>query len=213
MAPAKVVSLQPAQLTRAKLLRAAAKVLARRGFCGITHQEVCDTAGVMRTMLFAKFGGLTGLMRALAHDPEFWPQSRELIGKEEIFLRKLCPADLMAEFFHRFTRALLSRPHTLEVLAWENVQRTPLTKALEEGRERTALEFFELMEKDPPPGVDVTALVAVLAAALQWLAIRSRHTRYYGGLDLMSEQDWQRIDLAVRHVLRAALGEDRQNLT
>lgn len=201
----KIIPLHDKDLARRQLIMAAGEVLAGQGFEKISHQAVCDAAGVRRGLLFKYYGGLTGLMRALGSDPGFWPQAGELIADDEAKLRAMAPEDLMTEFFIRLGRALRDRPQTLQVLAWEGVERTPLTRALEMGRERTALEFFELMETDPPASVDLTALVAILAASVNWLSIRSLRTRFYGGMDLRSPKGWERVECAMGHILRAML--------
>ena len=80
-----------------------------------------------------------------------------------------------------------------------------LTRALEEVRVKTALEFFELMQTDPPEEVDLTALVMILAAAVNFLAVRSRMHRSLGGVDLQTEAGWKRIDATLDLMLERTL--------
>jgi len=106
--------------------------------------------------------------------------------------------------------ALLRRPVTLDILAWEAVERNDLTRALEEVRAKTALEFFELMEEDPPDEVDLTALVMLMAGAVNFLAVRSRVHRSLGGVDLSSQRGWRRFERTIDQVMRAVLAHPEE---
>ena len=111
----------------------------------------------------------------------------------------------MAEFFKRYMRAIRRRPLTLEILSWEARERNAYTRVLELGRERTALEFFEHMEQDPPEDVDLSVLVALVAGAVHFLTVRSRVGDFFGGLDLRAEEDWRRVERAIEDLFRRSL--------
>ena len=111
----------------------------------------------------------------------------------------------MSLVFKRYVHAILDRPQTLEILAWEAIERNELTRELEDIRAKTALEFFELMEEDPPEEVDLTALVIFMAGAVNFLAVRSRIHRTLGGVDLHSVHGWKRIEETMDKLLEGIL--------
>jgi len=201
----KIIPLRDAELTRERLVWAVGEVLVREGFQGLTEAKVCAQAGVERRLLFKHFHGLMELLATFRASSGFWPSAAELIAGDGETLRGLPPSELMAEFFKRYLRAMRKRPQTLEILAWEARERNTYARVLELGRERTALEFFEHMGEDPPEDVDLSVLVALMAGAVHFLAVRSRHCDSYGGLDLRSDEDWLRIERAIEDLFRRTL--------
>jgi AcrR family transcriptional regulator len=190
----KVIPIRNKEITKEKLVRAVGKVLAEVGFQRLGVNMIAREAGVDKKLIYRYYHGLEGLVAEYGRTVEFWPTAEELLGEDAESIREMAPSELMSQFFRRYLRAILRRPQTLEILAWEGVVRNDLTRALEEVRVRTALEFFELMRADPPEEVDLTALVMILAASVNFLAVRSRMHRHLGGVDLQSEAGWKRIE-------------------
>lgn len=201
----KVIPIRNKEITREKLVQAVGKVLAEVGFRQLGVNMVAREAGVDKKLIYRYFHGLNGLVAAYGETVEFWPSAEELLGDDREHVRDMAPHALMSLFFRRYLRAILKRPQTLEILAWEALERNELTKALEEVRVRTALEFFEFMEQDPPEDVDLTALVMLLAGAVNFLAVRSRIHSSIGGVDLCSEKGWERIEQCMAAVLEKTL--------
>lgn len=202
---AKVVPIRSREMTMEKLIRAVGKVIASVGFQNLGVNHVAREAGVDKKLIYRYFGGLHDLVAAYGQTVEFWPPAEELLGSDKEIIRRLPPHELMSLFFKRYLRAILIRPNTLEILAWEAVERNELTRCLEEVRVKTALEFFELMESDPPEEVDLTALVLIMAGAVNFLAVRSRIHRSLGGVDLRSEQGWQRVEKVIDQLMQGIL--------
>jgi len=190
----KVIPIRNKEITKEKLVRAVGKVLAEVGFQRLGVNMIAREAGVDKKLIYRYYHGLEGLVAEYGRTVDFWPTAEELLGEDADSIREMAPSELMAQFFRRYLRAILRRPQTLEILAWEGVVRNDLTRALEEVRVKTALEFFELMRTDPPEDVGLTALVMILAASVNFLAVRSRIHRSLGGVDLQTEAGWKRIE-------------------
>ena len=201
----KVVPIRNKEITQDRLVRAVGKVLAEVGFHRLGVNLVAREAGVDKKLIYRYFGGLDGLVAAYGKTVEFWPTAEELLGDDSETIRRMAPSALMSLFFKRYLRAILNRPQTLEILAWEALERNDLTLGLEEVRVKTALEFFELMAQDPPDDVDLTALVLLMAGAMNFLAVRSRIHSSIGGVDLRSEEGWRRIECTVDLILSKTL--------
>lgn len=200
-----VIPIRNKEITKSKLITAVGKVIAEVGFTQLGVNMVAREAGVDKKLIYRYFHGLEGLVAAYGQTVEFWPTAEELLGADKDVVTRLEPDKLMALFFRRYLRAILDRPQTLEILAWEAVERNRLTAELEEVRVKTALEFFELMEKEPPEEVDLTALVLFMAGAVNFLAVRSRKHRSLGGVDLQSQEGWERIELTIDQLLAGIL--------
>ena len=201
----KVIPIRNKEITKEKLVRAVGKVIAEVGFQRLGVNMVAREAGVDKKLIYRYYQGLQGLVAEYGRTLEFWPSAEELLGEDAERIRQMEPHALMAQFFKRYQRAILRRPQTLEILAWEAMERNDLTRALEEVRVRTALEFFELMQTDPPAEVDLTALVMIMAGAVNFLAVRSRIHRSLGGVDLQSEAGWKRIEDTLELMLERTL--------
>ncbi|WP_319544184.1 TetR/AcrR family transcriptional regulator [uncultured Pseudodesulfovibrio sp.] len=190
----KVIPIRNKELTKTKLIKAVGKVVAEVGFQRLGVNLVAREAGVDKKLIYRYFDGLQGLVAAYSQTVDFWPPVEELLGDDRDCIKKMPSHELMSLFFKRYLKAILRRPHTLEILAWEAIERNELTKVLEEVRVKTALGFFEMMEEEPPEDVDLTALVLIMAASVNFLAVRSRIHRSLGGVDLQSEAGWKRIE-------------------
>jgi len=201
----KVIPIRNKKITKEKLIKAVGRVMADVGFQQLGVNMVAREAGVDKKLIYRYYSGLQGLVTEYAQTLDFWPSAEELVGEDKDRLKKMEPHELMGLFFKRYLRAILNRPHTLEILAWEAIERNDLTKALEEVRVKTALEFFELMENEPPEEVDLTALVLFMAGAVNFLAVRSRKHKSLGGVDLQSEEGWGRIEKTIDQLLIGVL--------
>lgn len=202
----KVIPIRNKELTKKKLVKAVGKVIGNIGFQRLGVNMVAREAGVDKKLIYRYYHGLQGLVAEYAQTLDFWPSAEELVGQDKEMIGHMVPHELIALFFKRYLRAILGRPYTLEILAWEAVERNELTKVLEEVRVKTALEFFELMEEEPSIDVDLTALVLFMAGAINFLAVRSRNHRSLGGVDLQSEQGWKRIEDTIDQIMIGVLG-------
>ena len=203
----KIVPLRNKEITKRKLIKAVGHVLADVGFHQLGINMVAREAGVNKKLIYRYFNGLPGLVSAYGQTAEFWPTLDELLGGDRELIKMMPTHGVMSEFFKRYLRAILSRPHTLEILAWEAVERNHLTKILEEGRVKLALSFFELMQEDPPEKVDLTALVLIVAGAVNYLAVRSRIHSSLGGIDLQSSEGWNRVERCIEMIMQKMLYE------
>lgn len=205
MSNSKVIPISSPDTTRQRLINAAGAVLAKYGFNATSVDKICLEAGVHRSILHRYFKGLPGLLAAFAESQAFWPSSRELLQKAETPLAGLSAGEQLSLFFKCYMTALRERPLTLEILAWESLERHELTRPLEEIRVRTALEFFEQLEGQIPDHLDLTAIVLLFAAAANFLVVRSRTNSSLGGVDLHSPQGWRRIEGAIDLLLKSTL--------
>jgi AcrR family transcriptional regulator len=204
-----VIPIDTRELIRGKLLAAVGPALAREGFKRLDEDLVAREAGVQRYNIFRYFGGLPGLITAFGESSLFWPRVEELMRETPEDFRHLSPEKQVATFFKSLLATLRRRPLTLDIMAWEALERNELSKRLEDVRVRTSLEYFENMQGEIPDEIDLSAIVALLAGAVQFLTIRSRNTRSFGGIDLESEKGWRRIEKAIDVLLGGSLTDTK----
>lgn len=189
----KVIPIYEKETTEDKLIVSVGRILARQGFSGFDAETVAAEAGVDRSVIYRTYGGLEGLVAAFGETGDFWPDLGELLRHADRQVESMSPGEVMAAFFKALISALLKRPQTLEIMAWEGVERSKFSRILEQVRVRTSLEYFEHMKQDPPGNVDLTALVALIASGAVSMAVRSRVNRFFGGIDLHSDKGWERV--------------------
>ncbi len=187
--------------TRKQLIEAVGQLLMEKGFAGLGVNAVARQAGVDKVLIYRYFDGLPGLMEAFGQDRDFWPSIEELAGGDVDAYQRLALDEKLVVLSQNFLEGLRNRPVTLEVLAWEMVQRNALTEILEEIRERRMLKFAEMFLADEAGHIDLLAITTVLGAGIMYLLCRARSIRWYNGIDLSSEDGWQRIDAGSRQII------------
>ena len=187
--------------TEDRILAAVGEVLARDGFAAVGVNAIAKHAGVDKVLIYRYFGGLPELLRVWGHSGRFWPRVDELLGAEPQTLLALPAAERYARFFEHFIDALRERPLTLELLAAEVVQRNELCAILESEREAWGEEASRVLggpELAREPWMQGVTLL--LVAGVQYLLVRSRHIRLFGGLDLRSNESWTHLKQSVREL-------------
>lgn len=207
MSGVKVIPIGKPRTVRQRILESLGDLLARQGFDGLSLDVVAKTAGLERAVLLRHFQDLDDIVTAFGQSAAFWPTVAEL--REEVADRfaSMPPRAQLAHFFKATIRGLLARPRTLDILAWELMTRNRYTRLLEYPRVRAALEFFETVTGEVPESLDLTAVVAVLGGAGIFLAVRSRQSGVFGGLNLYDDTDRERVDRVLDLLLSGILRE------
>jgi len=193
MSGRRIIPIDDTQALRRKLVTAVGQVLARDGYLSATPDRVARAARVPRDALFRQFRGMDGLVAEFAASEAHWPGPEELAGGDLAAFQRLPLAGQLAAVYRGYGAALRHRPQTVQILSWEARQRNGFTKILENVRVRRSLEVFELGAADFPEDVDMSAVVAVAAAAMLHLAVRTVTCGHFGGLDLDLDQGWRRV--------------------
>jgi AcrR family transcriptional regulator len=198
------VSERPARdrgATEARILAAVGEVLARDGFGGIGVNAVARQAGVDKVLLYRYFGGLPELLATWGHSGRFWPGLDEILGADPKAFLALPVAERYARFMEHFIDGLRARPLTLEILAAEVLERNELTAILEAEREAWGEEASGLLGgKEFARRPELQGLTLLLVAGVQYLLVRSRRMRLFGGIDIRSDDGWATLKAAVRRM-------------
>ncbi|WP_051694113.1 TetR/AcrR family transcriptional regulator [Desulfohalovibrio reitneri] len=197
---AKVIPITKPRDTRDKCLEVVLDLLAERGYSGLSLEAVAARASVETRVLHRLFGGLQGLVLAAGETDAHWPDLDEL---QSLASTPADPEEQVAVFYEALLEALAERPRTARILAWELVDRSPHAELMERKRVRTSLEWFEALPDGlPEEEADLGAVVAVLAAACSYLALRAGVRPQYGGVDLRSPKGRGRLAEAFRRLTR-----------
>ena len=185
--------------TEARIVAAVGEVLARDGFGGTGVNAIAKQAGVDKVLIYRYFGGLPELLKHWGTSGRFWPGVDELIGKRPAAFLALPVAERYARFMEHFIDGLRARPLTLEILAAEVAQRTELTVILESEREAWGEQAAKLLGgKEFADRPELRGLTILLISGVQYLLVRSRKIRVFGGIDIQSDAGWAELKAAVR---------------
>jgi len=187
------------EATKARILGAVGVVLARDGFGAVGVNAIAKEAGVDKVLIYRYFGGLPELLREWGASGRFWPRVAELLGADPKAFHRLAAPERYARFFEHFIDALRERPLTLEILAAEIVERNDLTAILEAEREAWGEEASRLLaagEFARRPAL--RGLTLLLVAGVQYLLVRSRKIRIFGGVDLKKDAGWDELKASIR---------------
>ena len=185
--------------TQARILAAVGEVLARDGFSGTGINSIAKQAGVDKVLIYRYFGGMPELLKQWGTSGRFWPGVDELLAEDQAAFHALPTAERYARFMEHFIDGLRSRPMTLEILAAEVAQRTELTVILEAEREAWGEQASRLLGgKEYADRPELRGLTILLIAGVQYLLVRSRKIRVFGGIDIQSDAGWVELKAAVR---------------
>ena len=185
--------------TEERILAAVGTVLARDGFGAVGVNAIAREAGVDKVLIYRYFGGLPELLQRWGASGRFWPGVDELLAPDPQALLALPAAERLATFFERFIDALRARPLTIEILAAEIVQRNELTAILETEREQWGARAEQVLggaEWRERPHLQGTTLLWI--AGVQYLLVRARTIRIFGGIDLRTDAGWSALKDSLR---------------
>jgi len=187
------------EATRRRIVGAVGELLAARGFRALGINAIARRARADKALIYRYFGGLRGLLRAYAEDGDFWWQVEDLVGPHLPAPAEETLAGWLGLVFRRHVAALRARPETIEIMAWETIERNELTAALAEVRERRSLTVMKMLtDRFPvPANLDVPAVAALFGAATNYLLIRSRGIRVFQDVDLGDDKGWDRLFKAI----------------
>jgi AcrR family transcriptional regulator len=191
--------------TEARLREAMLAVLAEGGFGALTPTAVAAVAGVDKMLIYRYFGGMEGLMTAVANGPHVFPTFEDVCGGDPDAARALPVSERAALVLDNMAHVLMARPAVLELMVWELVERNALTAIAETARETMGLRIVSELFADVREPEMAGAVSAILSAGVTYLVLRRRKIRWFNGIDLRSDAGWAQIHLAVS-LMTAGLG-------
>ncbi|MCG8480438.1 MAG: TetR/AcrR family transcriptional regulator [Spirochaetales bacterium] len=197
--------------TERSLIEAFGALLAEKGFAAVGMRAVAGQAGVNKTLIYRYFGGLEGLARAYAGSVEYWPTLEEAFGAPPAEIVSLPAVDRWFALADNYPAAIRKRPQTVEILAWETIERNAITIALEEPREQFGLELVKTLQQGVDPSVDIAALLTIAAGTYHYFAVRSCTIDTYNGIDITSEKGVNRLTEMLRRLGSVVLGDAAHN--
>lgn len=192
--------------TEARILHAIGDLLLEpEGFRGLGVNALAERARVDKVLIYRYFGGLEGALGAYGAETDLWPGVEEAMGGKVDADGDL--ADVLTRLVTGYLAALRKRPATLEIMAWSACAANPLTEALAAARAAWEKDVTERVfrNRKVPARVDIRAVLAILAAAADGIAVRERLQKSFNGMPVGDAVGRKRIDDAVRQIVEGVL--------
>jgi AcrR family transcriptional regulator len=192
--------------TKQRLLDAVGRLLSRDGFTALGVNAVAQEAGTDKVLIYRYFDGFAGLLDAYAQGESFWPTNAQLVGDDPAGFLALPYSERLVRLLRNYLGEMRRRPVTHAILAWEVISRNELTAKLEDVREKRGIDLLGLVG-EPPPGIDVPAVFAIVSATVSYLLMRARLIRIFLGIDLHTDEGWARIEAVITLFIRKLFDE------
>ena len=134
--------------TQEKILEAATRLFAERGYDGASIREIEQAAGVNRGLITYHFGTKDDLWKAMA-GRTFMPYLDDLRGKLDL-LRALDGATRQRMLIEHFIRTSAARPHMNQIMIRENFAQSWRTDWLVRGFLLPMRELSDALGEDAP---------------------------------------------------------------
>jgi AcrR family transcriptional regulator len=192
--------------TEHKMIRAVGTLLARDGFQGMGVNALAREAGVDKVLIYRYFGSLDTLIDRYCQEVDFWPTADELVSYDEPAAMKLPPSERLALIVNNLGRALLRRPLTQEIIAWELAAPSEFSRHLNAARKRVTAELFQrffpevTIPEEGPSSDPYREAYYLLIAAVVLLIVRNRQDLLFDRRDLNDESHWQVFERTIERM-------------
>lgn len=192
--------------TEHKMIRAVGTLLARDGFQGMGVNALAREAGVDKVLIYRYFGSLDTLIDRYCQEVDFWPTADELVSYDEPAAMRLPPSKRLALIVNNLGRALLRRPLTQEIIAWELAAPSEFSRHLNAARKRVTAEIFQRffpevkVPDQGPSGDPYREAYYLLIAGVVLLIVRNRQDLLFDRRDLNDETHWQVFERTIERI-------------
>lgn len=189
-----------------KLLDAFETVICRNGVENVGVNAIIKEAGVGKGLLYEYFGSLDGLAEAWVKRRHLLPDMQEVTGEPLASFSKKPFAEQVATLHVSYANMLKNNAVALQILAEDILTLGQLPSALKVIRNqigKTHERFFT--EVTPITDSDDVALVFILQAAANYLALRAQSSPNYNGVMLDTEEGWNQLMAMMTRVSELAI--------
>lgn len=183
-------SAEKREATKTALINAFEDIVAEQGVTAVGVNAVAKKAGVGKPLIYKYFGGFDGLVAAWAAQSKIWGSDEDIFA-DLANNRDADPIALIRNYMTRAATDLRQKPVALQMMAQALMGNSELTAGLDAAKQDSSQHHDALYQDggvfDDP---DTSALLLVMYAASQYLALRSLSQSNFNGIPLDTEQGW-----------------------
>lgn len=184
-----------------RIVEALEEVLGEQGLDSVSVNTVAERAGVSKVLIYRYFGGMEGLFEYYVKMGRLFPAYAPAVLAQ---LQPVQPADLApmwsSQVLQLFRQLRASRA-AREIVKATVQENDSLAAVISQAQDEELTRMVDQLSF--VKGGDHQATSAVLLGALSYLTILAQNNRPLIGIDLRSEEGWQRIEGAVKVIYKA----------
>ena len=196
--------------TQQKLLQAVSDLVQQQGFAALGVNAVAQQAGVSKMLIYRYFDSYNGLLKEWALRHNFWaevaeetltqidgPAPEAIAGganKPELYQHY---TDLLNSLFSRQADSLRASAIRREVIRWMLVEENEVSRSVMQQVEDMGVAISQAYRTRITSNRDLEAAVGVLIGGVYYLALISDRTNVFNGIDLQSNEGWERIKSSI----------------
>lgn len=192
--------------SKLKLINAVGKVLAEKGYTGLTATNIAKSAGLSRRLISIYFDSVDNLIETYVRNKDYWTAAsgsvEEMIKENEsIDTKKIIDYLLQNQLEHFY-----NNPEMQKIILWEISQKTKIMYEVCEDREQLGSKVFELADKEfKNSTLDIRAVTALLVAGIYYMVLHGKSTdTLFCGIDINQSEGMNRIKNAITSILQKA---------
>ncbi len=196
------MSIKNKKETKQKLLDAVGKILIEDGFQNLGINAVAKKAGISKVLIYRYFNDFDGLLSSFAEQKDYWLNEGSaftdfLDHAKENDMRSAAP-----KLFQNMFNDLIRNRELQEIKRWELFENNPVIENIGKMREEIGIKQMkkvaEILKSDEK---EIQETTAVIIAGLYYLALRSKTTEMFNGINLRTKEGQERITRAIETIL------------
>jgi AcrR family transcriptional regulator len=191
------------KISENRLMDAFETILLRDGVNGLGVNAIVSEAGVGKGLIYHYFDGLNGLAKAWMKRADLAPEKEEIAGEGLAAFMQKSAAEQLASIEVNYATMLRERPAACQILAETLKVGSSLPESLEAVRLEVGKSHEELlMSVEEFQSPENMALIFVLQAASNYLAMRANSSPNYNGVQLDTDEGWEMMMGMIRTVAK-----------
>lgn len=203
-----IVLMKDRKSTEEQILTALDRLILDKGFRSLGVNAVAREASVSKVLIYRYFDSFEGLLETWALKNSYWTGDIVTMTDDLTSL----PDDINASSSAKavlggYAESLRKDPIKREILRWFLAEKTEVgTKVmagLEENGLKTTNNFKKILKNDSD--LDIDALISLFSAGISYLSLLSDRADYFNGVELNSDDGWERLENTVVEVIKRLL--------
>lgn len=192
--------------TKQKLIDAVGRIVVRDGFQSVGINAVAKEAAVDKVLIYRYFGDIDGLLKAFESQKDYFVNIKNSLGSFDDINQIEDFLDITKKIYIGQLREIMKNKELKEMLLWELNHKNIVTGSVAADRENVAVSFVEAMQGKFDFGeMDLNGVLSILAASVYYLTIRSKTVDVFTGIDLTSDEGWDRIEKSIEFILDSVM--------
>lgn len=188
--------------TMARMVAAVGKVIQRKGYPGLTANNIAIAAGVDKKLVWTYFGGVNNLIEEYLNQKDYWKTSAK--GEIDTILNssQIGAQEINSLLQNQFN--ILMKDKALQkIIHWGLGEKHKLLKNIGDRREEVGEELFSLiMENFDESKVDLRAHIALVLGGIYCMSLHAKTDGgTFCGININEPSGKERIEKAIREIV------------